>query len=165
MKLRLIINGLLVVLAITSIASCTSLNGAVGTYFDMDTDLRVEFAVASDINPDEAGKASPLFVRMYELKTPKLMTEADFIRIYENDKDALGADLVAVHRLRLFKPGEGRTEHYVLDKETRYVAFFAEFVRFRDAEYKAIVPVVANNVIRTSAKAHVTGNTIAIEEQ
>jgi type VI secretion system protein VasD len=154
---------LLLVLVTQSLVSCTSMNGAVGTYFDMDTDLQVDFAVDPDINPDEMGKASPLFIRMYELKTPKMMKQADFIRIYENDKEVLGADFVAVHRLRRFKPGESRTERYVLDKQTRYVAFFAEFLKFKDAKYKVIVPVVANNVIQTSATARVTGNEISIE--
>lgn len=155
-----VVLSLFVVLAL---ASCTSLNSSVGSYLGLDTDLRVDFVVDPDINPDEVGKPSPLFVRMYELKTPKMMKQADFIGIYEKDKEVLGEDFVAVHKLRRFKPGESRKEHYVLDKNTRYVAFFAELLKFKDAKYKIIVPVVANNVVQTSASVHVTGNNIVVE--
>lgn len=148
----------------TVLASCTSLNGAVGSYFGMDTDLQVDFVVDADINPDESGKASPLFVRMYELKAPKMMSRADFIDIYERDKESLGEDMVTVHKLRRFKPGESRTEHYVLDKSANYVAFYAEFLEFKDAKYKVIVPVVANNVFQSVATVHISKNEILVEK-
>ena len=147
-----------------SLVSCQSLNSAVGTYFDMDTDLQIDFVVDADINPDELGKASPLFIRMYELKNSKMMKKADFIDIYERDKEALGADFVAVHKLKRFKPGESRIEHFVLDKKTDYVAFYAEFLEFKDSKYKLIVPVIANNVVRTTAVVRVAGNTISVDK-
>ena len=148
-----------------NLAACQSLNSAVGTYFDMDTDLQIDFIVDADINPDELGKASPLFIRMYELKNTKMMKKADFIDIYERDKEALGADMVTVHKLRRFKPGESRTEHFVLDKKTDYVAFYAEFLAFKESKYKLIVPVVANNVVRTTAVVRVAGNEIYLDQE
>lgn len=145
-----------------ALASCSSLNGSIGSYFGMDTDLQIEFVVDTDINPDESGKASPLFIRMYELKTSKSMKRADFIDIYERDKELLGEDLVAVHKLKRFKPGENRTEHYVLDKKANYVAYYAEFLNFKDSKYKVIVPVVANNVFQSTATVRVTKNEIIV---
>ena len=145
-----------------ALSSCTSLNSAVGSYFGMDTDLQVDFVVDSDINPDESGKASPLFIRMYELQAPKSMRQADFIDIYERDKELLGEDYVAVHKLKRFKPGESRTEHYVLDKKTNYVAYYAEFLNFKDSKYKVIVPVVANNVFQSTATVRVSKNEIIV---
>ncbi len=145
-----------------TLVSCTSLNSAVGSYFGMDTDLQVEFVVDSDINPDESGRASPLFIRMYELKAPKAMRQADFIDIYERDKELLGEDMVAVHKLKRFKPGESRTEHYVLNKDANYVAYYAEFLNFKDSKYKVIVPVVANNVFQSTATVRVSKNEIVV---
>jgi type VI secretion system protein VasD len=147
------------------LTSCTSINGAVGSYFGMDTDLQVDFVVDADINPDESGKASPLFIRMYELATPKMMARADFIEIYERDKEALGEDMVAVHKLKRFKPGESRSEHYVLNKKANYVAFYAEFLKFKGAKYKVIIPVVASNLIDSTAVVHVSGNKITVEHK
>lgn len=144
--------------------ACQSMNGTVGGYLGLDTDLQIDFVVDSDINPDELGMASPMFIRMYELKASKMMKRADFIEIYEQDKKVLGADMIAVHKLKHFKPGENRTESFVLKKETNYVALFGEFLEFKDAKYKLIIPVVANNVFRNSVVIRVSGNELIFDE-
>jgi len=102
---------------------------------------------------------------MYELASDKMMKKADFIEIYERDKEVLGADMVAVHKLKRLKPGESRTEHFVLDKKTNYVALYAEFLEFKDSKYKLIIPVVANNVIRNKAVIRVSGNDLVFDEK
>lgn len=151
--------------AILSVLSaCQSMNATVGGYLGLDTDLKIDFMVDADINPDELGKASPLFIRMYELSSKKMMKKADFIEIYERDKEILGADMIAVHKLKRLKPGESRTEHFVLDKKTHYVALYAEFLEFKDSKYKLIIPVVANNVFRNSVVIRVSGNELIFDE-
>jgi type VI secretion system protein VasD len=148
-----------VFLLLLSISACQSNKSVVGEYFDLDTDLKIEFIVDSDINQDELGIASPLFIRMYELKSDKMMKKADFIDIYEKDKETLGADLVGeVHKLKRFTPGQNRTENFVLEKNTQYVALYAEFFDFKESSFKLIFPVVANNVFRNSIKIRVSGN-------
>jgi len=147
-----------------SLTACQSMNAAVGGYLGLDTDLEIQFIVDADINPDELDKASPLFIRMYELKTKKMMKKADFIEIYERDKDVLGADLINSHKLKRFKPGENRTEHFVLDGKTHYVALYAEFLEFKDSKYKLIIPVVANNVVRNTVIIRVSGNKLIFDQ-
>lgn len=146
------------------LSACQSMNGAVGGYFGLDTDLQVDFIVDADINPDELGKASPLFIRMYELQSKKMIKKADFIELYERDKEILGADMTARHKLKHFKPGEKRTEHFVLSPETRYVTLYGEFLDFKDSKYKLIIPVVANNVFRNSVVIRVSGNELIFED-
>lgn len=149
---------------LTALTACQSMNATVGGYLNLDTDLKIEFKVDADINPDELGKASPLFIRMYELASNKMMKKADFIEIYERDKEVLGADMITVHKLKRIKPGESRTEHFVLDKKTNYVALYAEFLEFKDSKFKLIIPVVANNVIRNSVVIRVSGNELIFDE-
>ena len=146
------------------LSACQSMNAAVGGYLGLDTDLQIEFIIDSDINPDELDVASPLFIRMYELKATKMMKRADFIELYERDKKVLGADMVAVHKLKHFKPGENRAEHFVLNKDTNYVALYGEFLEFKDSKYKLIIPVVANNVFRNSVVIRVSGNELIFDE-
>lgn len=154
-----------VLFALLSILSaCETMSSKVGGYFELDTDLQVDFIVDSDINPDESGNASPLFIRMYELKSPKLMSKSDFIDLYEGDKKVLGADFIVKHELKRFKPGENRTEHFVLDKNTNHVAFFAEFLEFKDSKFKLVFPVIANNVFRNKVIIRVSGNEIILLE-
>lgn len=160
MKLINLLKLLLLTFIFSQLTACQSMNAAVGGYLGLDTDLQIDFVVDADINPDELGKPSPLFIRMYELKTSKMMNKADFIGIYERDKEVLGADMVNVHKLKRFKPGESRTEHFVLDKGTNYVALYAEFLEFKGARYKLIIPVVASNVVRNSVQIRVSGNQV-----
>lgn len=149
----------LVLLLMVAVSSCQTNKSLVGEYFDLDTDLKIDFIVDSDVNQDEMGIASPLFVRMYQLKSDKMMKKADFIDIYEKDKETLGADLVGeVRKLKRFTPGEQRSEQFVLDKKTTYVALYAEFVDYKESKFKLIFPVVANNVFRNQITVRISGN-------
>lgn len=154
----------LVALSSVLLTACQPRNSTVGGYFGLDTDLQIDFIVDADINPDELGKASPLFIRMYELKSSKMMNKADFISIYERDKEVLAADMLAVHKLKRFKPGESRTEHFVLAKDTYYVALYGEFLNFQESKFKVIIPVVANNVITNSVTIQVSANELIFIE-
>lgn len=158
MKLHQIFSLAFIATFLSVLTACQAVNSSVGGYFDLDTDVQIELLVDADINPDEQGLASPLFIRLYELSSNKMMRRADFIEIYERDKELLGADMIAVHKLKRLKPGENRTEHFVLDKKTNYVALYAEFLEFKGSKYKLIIPVVANNVFRDSVVIRVSGN-------
>lgn len=147
------------------LGGCQSNKSMVGGLLNLDTDLKINFVVDGDINPDEQGQASPLFVRLYELKSTKMITKADFIDLFEQDKTTLGSDMIGdVHRLKRFKPGENRTERFVLDENTQYVALYAEFFDFKDSNFKLVVPVVTNNVFRNSAVIGISGNSITLVE-
>lgn len=146
------------------LTACQSDKSTVGGYFGLDTDLKISFEVAADINPDELGVASPLFIRFYELKAKKIINKADFIDLYERDKEVLGADLVTSRKLKRFKPGESRDEHFVLDKGTKYIALYAEFLDFKESGFRLVIPVVTNNVFRNTAVINVTGNTLILKK-
>lgn len=148
------------VMSLAGISACSSLNSAVGGLFGADTDLTLTFAAESDINPDENKVPSPLFIRMYELKSPKLFSKSDFIDIFENDKEVLGADFIGVQKLKRLKPGESRENSFVLDKETRYVGLYAEFLRYKNAKYKLLIPVTQHDVIGTTINIRISGNKI-----
>lgn len=164
MNLLSYIRFIFLVLVTLTLTACQSMNGTVGGYFGLDTDLQVNFQVDADINPDEFGKPSPVFIRMYELKDRKMISKADFISLYERDKEVLGADMLASHKLRRFTPGETRSEQFVVDKEANYVALYAEFLEFNQSKFKVVIPVVANNVFRNSVTVRVTGNKLIIDE-
>ena len=144
------------------ISACSTMNEWVGTKLGFDTDLTLNLKVDADINPDDKNRPSPLFVRLYELKTNKMFNRADFIGLYERDKEVLGADFVAKQELKRLVPGVSREEKFVLNKETRYIALYAEFLNYKTAKYKIIVPVVSNNVIATSITVAVSGSQLKL---
>ncbi len=165
MKLNQVYNLAIIAFFLSILTACQTVNSSVGGYLNLDTDIQIDLMVDADINPDELGKASPLFIRLYELTSNKMMKQADFIEIYERDKEVLGSDMVAVHKMKRLIPGEGRTENIVLDKKTNYVALYAEFLEFKDSKYKLIIPVVANNVFRDSVVIRVSGNELIFDEE
>lgn len=138
--------------------ACSSINSSVGGFFNLDTDLEIKFKVDADINPDDDKKPSPLFVRMYQLKSAKMFNRANFIDLYEKDKDVLGADMISKRKLRRIKPGESRAENFVLNKDARYIGLYAEFLQYKKSSFKLLIPVVPTNVIGTSEDVLIAGN-------
>lgn len=149
------------VLAVLSVG-CSEVDSKVGGVLNLDTDLKMEIRVDSDVNPDEKGQPSPIYLRLYELKTSKLMEKSDFISLYERDKEVLGSDLLARQELKRLVPGETRNERFVLSPETQYVALFAEFFHYKKAKYKVIFPVKKNNIFRNAIEVRLSGSDIII---
>ncbi|TVZ38908.1 type VI secretion system protein VasD [Alteromonadaceae bacterium 2753L.S.0a.02] len=149
---------------IVVLAACSSMNSKVGGVLNLDTDLKLVVTADSDINPDESGKPSPIFVRLYELKTTKLIEKNDFIAIYERDSEVLGSDLIAKQELKRLAPGDQREERFVLNPETQYVALYAEFFEYKTAKYKVVFPVTTNNIVRNKIKVKLSGNRIYLDK-
>lgn len=158
MKYSLIIKVITLTVTFLLLSACSSINSSVGGFFNMDTDLEIKFKVDADINPDDDRKPSPLFVRMYQLKSTKMFSRANFIDLYEKDKEVLGADMISSQKLRRIKPGESRSERFVLNKETRHIGLYAEFLQFKKSSFKLLIPVVPTNVIGTSEDVLIAGN-------
>ena len=158
MKVSLIVKAILLAISFVTLSACSSINSSVGGFFNMDTDLEIKFKVDADVNPDDDRKPSPLFVRMYQLKSTKMFNRANFIDLYEKDKEVLGADMISKQKLRRIKPGESRNEHFVLNKETHFVGLYAEFLDYKKSSFKLLIPVVPTNVVGTSEDVLIAGN-------
>lgn len=158
MKYSMIIKIMFLTVAFFTLSACTSINSSVGGFFNMDTDLEIKFKVDSDVNPDDDRKPSPLFVRLYQLKSTKMFNRANFIDLYEKDKEVLGADMISKQILRRIKPGESRKENFVLNKDTNYIGLYAEFLQYKKSSFKLLIPVVPSNVIGTSEDVLIAGN-------
>lgn len=142
---------------------CSSVNSKVGGAFGLDTDVSLKLIAAADINPDDKGRPSPLVIRLYELKTPRQFERANFIDLFERAPAVLGADLVGKQVLKPLKPGEERKDKFVIGKEARYVGLVAEFLQYKNAKYKVIVPIAAENLVASGATIRVSGNLISAE--
>ncbi|MBI1422015.1 MAG: type VI secretion system lipoprotein TssJ [Gammaproteobacteria bacterium] len=148
-------------LSLVLLSSCSSMNTKIGGLFNMDTDLDLTFIADKNINPDTDAVPSPLFIRMYELKSDKAFKNADFIDLYERDKEVLGDDMLGKQRLKRLIPGEKREKDFVLDPQTRFVGLFAEFQQYKDATYKVIIPVEPTNVVASSSVVRISGNIVS----
>ncbi len=149
-------------LVICALTACSSSKSRVGGVLNLDTDLKLTFTAASDINPDDNNRPSPVFVRFYQLKSSTAFDKADFIDIYERDKELFGGDIINKQTLKPLVPGETRTERFVLEPGTRAIAIYAEFSQYAGSTYKVAFPVTENNVIRNAETIKIAGRTLSI---
>lgn len=104
------------------------------------TPVSLDLIGAADMNPDARGRASPLAVRVYALKTSAPFDAADFFALFEKDQATLGAELV--HREEaLLRPGDSRSLKFVLPAEAKALAFLAAYRDLERARWREVRPV------------------------
>lgn len=148
------------VLVLTS--GCSSSDNKVGGALNLDTDLKLNFIVDATINPDDKKRPSPVFVRLYELKSPTVFMKADFIDLFERDKEILGEDFVSKQTLKPLSPDVGRTDELVLKNGAAYVALYVEFSQYRGAVYKLAFPITQHNMTKNEFTVKISGTQISL---
>ncbi len=152
------------VVIVLLVAGCSATKEKIAPILPIDTELTLEVKVKGDINPDDNNVPSPLFVRMYELRSDKAFLKAGFLDIYEKDKQLLGGDLLVKHEFKHLVPGEDVVNKYTLSKDTQYIGIYAEFVQYKDAEYRIAVPVVKKIDGSMRLVVVVSGNSIKMDQ-
>ena len=112
------------------------------------TRIVLEFEAAGDINPNIAGRASPLVVRIYQLRSYLLFDDADFNTLFTKDTEVLGRELVDKQEI-ILKPNEKRTVFFEVSDDIRTVGILAAFRYYDQGRWKAAASVQQNktNVI------------------
>jgi type VI secretion system protein VasD len=115
------------------------------------TRVVLEFEAAGDINPNPEGRASPLILRIYQLKSYSKFKNAEFFALYEKDDEVLGGELIRKEEIML-KPDEKRTVFYETTDDTRTIGVIGAFMDYEQSQWKAAAGVKKNktNVINIS---------------
>ena len=104
------------------------------------TTASVNLVAGADANPDARGRASPLTVRVYALKSPGPFEGADFFSLFEKDQATLGAELVQREEM-LLRPGETKKLDLTLPADAKSIAVMAAFRDLDRARWREVVPV------------------------
>ena len=104
------------------------------------TILRIVLVADAGVNPDINGRASPIVVKLYEMKSLTAFNSADFFSLFNKDQDTLGAELVAREDLQL-RPSENRKIERQIRDETRYFGAVAAFRDLERARWRAAITV------------------------
>jgi type VI secretion system protein VasD len=96
-----------------------------------------QLIVSADVNPDTSGRASPIVVRLFQLRNDGEFAAADFFAIYEKEKETLGASLISREEYVL-APGETRTLDLGLSPEARFLGAVAAYRDIRAAHWRAL---------------------------
>jgi type VI secretion system protein VasD len=107
------------------------------------TRVVLEFEAGGDINPNAEGRASPLVLRVYQMKSYSVFKNADFFSLYDKDDQVLGRELVHKQEI-LLKPNEKRTVFFEAAAETQAVGIAGFFINYEGAQWKSAVSVQPN---------------------
>lgn len=103
--------------------------------------IEADVQAAGDLNPDSRGRASPVVVRLFELKSDAAFNQADFFSLWDRDSQTLGADQLAREELQL-RPGEHKRFERTLQPDTRHIAVIAAFRDLERARWRGAIAVV-----------------------
>jgi type VI secretion system protein VasD len=113
------------------LSSCASKNAT------ERVETRTQLDAGTDLNPDASGRPSPVVVRIYQLRGDTEFLNSDFFALYSNEKNALGANLVARDEF-VVNPGERREVRIGLSTEARNVGAVAAFRDLTGAHWRAL---------------------------
>ena len=109
--------------------------------------IEAKVAASMQLNPDARKRASPVVVRVYELKSRAQFDATDFITLFERDKEVLGAELIARDEFVL-RPGEVKDIAKQPVPETRFLAVLVGFRDLEKSRSRAVAAVLPNTTNR-----------------
>ncbi len=102
--------------------------------------LRGSINVDPNVNPDRAGRPSPIVVRVYELKSVAAFNGADFFSLFDNEQATLSSELVGREEFQL-QPAETRQYRRQLQPDTKFIGVVGAFRDLDQARWRQSVPV------------------------
>jgi type VI secretion system protein VasD len=93
-------------------------------------------------NPNLNGRASPIVVRVYELRSSAAFSGADFFSLFDNESETLAGDLVGREEYGL-SPAETQPYRRQLQPDTKFIGVVAAFRDLEHSRWRQVVPVPA----------------------
>ncbi len=126
--------------------------------------LELAVVAATDLNPDATGRASPLVVRIYALRSLTEFEKADFFALYEKDEQILAADLAKREEFVL-KPGETITQPREYTPDVQFIAVMGAYRDVERSTWRASTKIAegANGVL--SLRADQKALSVSIEDE
>jgi type VI secretion system protein VasD len=98
---------------------------------------------ATDLNPSADGQATPVRVRLYELKSAAAFSRADYFSLVDAASATLSTDLVAQDEL-LIQPGQQLTLERTLDEQSRLLGLLVSYRELDSAVWRQLVSIPSN---------------------
>jgi type VI secretion system protein VasD len=118
----------------------------------------VTIDAASDVNPNDAGRPSPVVVRVYQLKNDAAFRDADFGKLYGDDQAALGQDLLRRDEYTL-SPSEHRAVEVELPNDGLVLCAMAAFQNINTSVWRACAKLPASVVSVAIERARIVVTT------
>jgi type VI secretion system protein VasD len=113
--------------------------------------LTLTIAAGSDQNPDAAGRAAPVAVRLFELNGAAKFERADVFALTEREQQTLGDESQGSEEFVL-RPGETRTITRELKKGVQFIGVAVLFRDIDRSRWRAIAQVGVSGPTRLSLR-------------
>lgn len=100
---------------------------------------KAAIVVARDVNPDSAGRASPIVVRLYQLKEEGAFNSASYFALADKEQATLGPSLDSREEYEL-QPGQTKELILKIPPEARYLGVVAAYRDLNNSKWKALSP-------------------------
>jgi len=104
-------------------------------------------AASETANPNEEGRASPVLVRIYELTRESTFNAVSFFDLYDNEAQALGADLQGREEVPLV-PGQEMKIEMTPQEGSRFIGAAAAFQQIDNSIWRAVTEIQPNQTTR-----------------
>lgn len=99
---------------------------------------KAQITASADVNPNQDGRASPVHVRIFQLKEDGAFMGADFWALVDKEQETLAASVV--QRLEFdLSPGESKEFELKISPEARVLGVMAEYADYRNAQWRVVV--------------------------
>ena len=104
------------------------------------TKLDLKVTSSHDLNPDQNGRPSPVVVRLYSLVSPANFENADFISLYQNDKEVLGSDFLRREE-KNFEPDETFEAQLEFTEKANFIGIVVAFQDIEQSTWRLVLPL------------------------
>lgn len=101
------------------------------------TKLDITIAADAGLNPDDKGRAAPILVRIYELKSEGTFESADYFSLNANDKSVIGSDLLVRDEF-ILRPGDVKTLRRKSHPDLAAIGVIAGYRELAQADWRAV---------------------------
>ncbi|WP_025130795.1 type VI secretion system lipoprotein TssJ [Pseudomonas sp. PH1b] len=112
------------------------------------TTVELDFLAVTGLNPGPDGQATPVRVRLFELKNPATFMRSDYFALAERAQATLGPDLIDQDEV-LVRPGDRFTLKRTLDPATRTLGLLVGYREVDQALWRVGVYAVPHKLNRS----------------
>lgn len=110
------------------------------------TELVLQVVVSDRVNVNEFDQASPIVLRLYDLKVAEAFLGADFFDLYDRETTRLGGDLLGRTETTLIPGRQVEQPRRTVPEEARFLGAVAAFREIEGAEWRVSTPLRLNGV-------------------
>jgi len=113
------------------------------------SNVKLTLRAAADVNPDGNGRPSPVVVRIYQLKTDTAFVKAEFFALYDDEKKALGEDLLTKSNEFTLGPGDSSPAPISVAPDAKFIGVIAAYRDYRNSQWLVVTkaPLKKNTTV------------------